>query len=229
VLLAAPVFALCVVAGVLAGELAGAAVEGPVRRAPLEVRRVGDHLPRALGRTVAGLAVLLLGLLAVTSATASADDLGRGGRALAYRCGAQLSGAVGPWAGSYYSVPLAAVLVVGLLGAGLALRQVVRRPRAGTTPAALVDDDAVRRRSAAAVTGACGVLVAVPLAGVALTSGVALLGVDCRAAWQTAAAVALLALVPVLVAVLGWCAAVVLPPGGQPARLPVAPRGPAAL
>ena len=224
VLLAAPVCALCVLAGILAGELAGPAVAGRTRQAALEVRRVRDYLPPALSRTVALLAALLLGLLAVTSATASADDLGRAGRSLAYRCGADLAGAVGPWPGSFYSAPLVAVLAVGLLGACLTLRQVVRRPRTGTAADALLDDDAVRRRSAAAVTGACGVLVAVPLAGVALTTAAALLSVDCRAGWQSAAAIALLGLVPALLAVLGWCASAVLAPGGRPARTPLAAR-----
>ena len=224
VLLAAPVSALCVLAGVLAGELAGPAVSGATRQAALEVRRVRDYLPPALSRTVAVLTALLLGLLAATSATGSADDLGRAGRSLAYRCSADLNGAVGPWPGSFYSAPLAAVLVVGLLGAGLTLRSVVRRPRTGTRSDGLLEDDALRRHSAAAVTGACGVLIAVPLAGVALTAGSALLSVGCRAGWQGGVGVALLALVPVCLVVLGWCVAVVLVPAGLPARLPVAAR-----
>jgi hypothetical protein len=59
-LLAAPVFGLCVLAGVVAGEFTVRPAAGPARAAVLEVRRVRDYLPRGLTRAVLGAAVGLL-------------------------------------------------------------------------------------------------------------------------------------------------------------------------
>ena len=125
-LLAAPVFGLCVLAGVVAGETSVRPPDGPARVAAVEVRRVRDYLPRGLTRAVAAGAVLLLALLTVTTATGTPDDLGRPGRILLLRCSPSLVQGHGPWPGSFYSVPLAAVVATGLIAAGAALRIVAR-------------------------------------------------------------------------------------------------------
>jgi hypothetical protein len=126
-----------------------------------------------------------------------------------------------PWPGSFYSVPLAAVVVGGLLAAALALHRIVRRPRQGE---GLAEDDALRRDAARAVVSAAGLLAVVPLAGVIAVSAIALAGFDCRPpAWSAAAAVLPLT-VPLLGAVGTWCAVVLLrtsrSPGRQPAQIP---------
>ncbi|MCI4064479.1 hypothetical protein MRQ36_18485 [Micromonospora sp. R77] len=87
VLLAAPLLALCVLAGVVVGETRAVRPAGITRRAALETRQVRDYLPRVPGWTVAAAGTTLTALLAATTTAASADDLGRAGRSLAYDCG----------------------------------------------------------------------------------------------------------------------------------------------
>jgi len=221
-LLAAPVFGLCVLAGVVIGETSVRPPGGRTRIAALEVRRVRDYLPWGLAKGVIAAAAVLLALLAVTTATGPPDDLGRPGRILLLRCSAALQQGAGPWPGSFYSVLLAAMVVAGLIAAGAALRVVVRRPRAGADPATVAADDAMRHRAAQTITGACGILVGLPLAGVCLVTAGALLSLSCRPAWWTSAGWALLALLPALAALMGWCTVLLLTPGravpGTPAR-----------
>ncbi|MEV6931932.1 hypothetical protein AB0M46_46615 [Dactylosporangium sp. NPDC051485] len=223
VLLAAPLFGLCVLAGVVAGE--SRVVVRPAsstRQAALETRQVRHYLPRRPFRAVSAAGTALAVLLAATTATGSADDLGRAGRALAYDCG-EFAGATGPWAGSFYSLPLALVAGLGVLIAALAMHRLVGRPRPQAPAGDLVRDDAERRRSATAVTGACGVLVAIPLIGVSLFTAAGLLSNPCRPAWWTAAAWGLFLLVPAWTVLLGWSAVAVLRPGhraDRPAPVP---------
>jgi hypothetical protein len=75
-LLAAPLCALCVLAGVLVGELRVSAPAGPVRQAALEVRRIRDYVPRALGSAVIAAVALLAVILVLTTAAGSPDDMG---------------------------------------------------------------------------------------------------------------------------------------------------------
>jgi hypothetical protein len=208
-LLAAPLFGLCVLAGVLIGELTVRPPAGATRAARVEVRRTRDYLPRALTTVVVLAGGALLALLTVTTAAGSADDLGRAGRSLFRQCTAAVGEGHGPWPGSFYSVPLLGVVLAGLLVAAVVLRRVVLRPRSGGDPAV---DDALRRRAARAVVGACGVLVGVPLAGVSLVTAGGLRGISCAPGWWTVAAWWLEALVPAILALLGWCAVVLLVP-----------------
>jgi len=221
-LLAGPVFGLCVLAGVAAGEISVRPTAGRTRTAAVEVRRVRDYLPRGLAAAVTAAAAVLAALVAVTTVTAGPDDLGRAGRVLLLRCRAGLQQAYGPWPGSFYSVPLAAVVAVGLIAAGCALRVVIRRARTGADADAVAADDALRRRAARTITGACGILVALPLAGVCLVSAGALLSVSCHPAWWTYAGWALLALLIPAVALMGWSAAVLLAPARVAAAAPPA-------
>jgi hypothetical protein len=211
-LLAGPVFGLCVLAGVAAGEISVRPTAGRTRTAAVEVRRVRDYLPRGLAAAVTVAAAVLAALVAVTTVTAGPDDLGRAGRVLLLSCQAGLQQAYGPWPGSFYSVPLAAVVAVGLIAGGGALRVVIRRARTGADAGAVAADDALRRRAARTITGACGILIALPLAGICLVSAGALLSLSCRPAWWTYAGWALLALLVPVVALMGWCAAVLLAP-----------------
>ncbi|SBT54862.1 hypothetical protein [Micromonospora narathiwatensis] len=218
VLLAAPLFGLCVLAGVVAGEgRVVARPAGTTRQAALETRQVRHYLPRRPFRAVAAAGAALAVLLAATTAAGSADDLGRAGRSLAYACG-EFTAAHGPWAGSFYSLPLALLVGLGVLIATLALRRLVGRPRPQAPAGALVHDDAERRRSATAVTGACGVLITIPLIGVSLFTATGLLSNPCRPAWWTAAAWGLLLLLPAWTVLLAWSAVAVLRPGQRADR-----------
>jgi len=62
--------------------------------------------------------VLLVLVLGMTTAAGSPDDLGRAGRTLARQCSALVGTAVGPWPGSFYTAPLATVVLAGLVLAG---------------------------------------------------------------------------------------------------------------
>jgi hypothetical protein len=70
----------------------------------------------------------------------------------------------------------------------------------------------MRQRAARTITGACGILVTLPLAGACLLTAGALLSLSCRPIWWTLAGWSLLALLPALAALMGWCAASVLSP-----------------
>ncbi|MGY1812172.1 hypothetical protein [Blastococcus sp. SYSU D00820] len=218
-LLAAPALALGVLAGVLIGELRVSAPAAAVRSAALEVRLLRHYLPRRLGVTV-GVAGALLGLLLVwTTAMGSADDLGRPGRWLTARCGATVGEARGPWPGSYYSLPLALLVVAGLAAAGWALLRVTRRPRQGEDDAV---DDLLRARSAEAVTAAAGLLVSVPLAGVAAVAANALGGMACLGSWAGPVAVTLVAVSLAALSLAATCAVALAVPSGERRRVPVA-------
>ena len=77
-----------------------------------------------------------------SAAIGSADDLGRAGRSLTRACSALAVEGRGPWPGSFYAWPLIAVVLIGLVVAGVALLSVTRRPRQGEDS---VLDDALRR------------------------------------------------------------------------------------
>ncbi|MCV2488971.1 hypothetical protein OF117_06315 [Geodermatophilus sp. YIM 151500] len=219
-LLAAPLFTLCVLTGVVVGELRVATPEGAVRSASLQVRRVRDHVPRRLGAAVLGATVLLVLVAAWTTAAGSPDDLGRAGRTLVRRCSEVVSTGVGPWPGSFYTAPLAVLVLAGLAGAALALRRIVQRPR---DPADASADAELRVRSVAAVTAATGLLVGVPLGGLTVVAGHALLNVDCRPGWWTALGAASLLLAPAALALTAWCVTVLLAPGSSRASVGTVP------
>lgn len=216
-MLAGPLLALGVLLGVVVGELRVTAPPAEQRAALLEVRRVRDYAPRVLAPLVLAAGALLGALLVVTTALGSADDLGRAGRSLFRQCTALQSESRGPWPGSFYSLPLALVVGLGLVVAAVALRQVVRRPRQGSDLAA---DDALRRRAAESVTAAAGLLVAVPFAGVAMIAALGLSGTSCAPTGWRVLGVVLLLLVPVLLGLGAWCAGLLLGRSRLPAALP---------
>jgi hypothetical protein len=215
VMLAAPLFALGVLVGVIVGELRVAAPSRTARAAPLEVRRVRDYLPRRLTSAVAAAACTLGLVLAATTAFGSPDDLGRAGRSLVRACSDILTTASSPWPGSFYSLPLAAVVLGGLGATAFALQQVVRRPRQGEH---VPVDDLLRRNAAAAVIAATGILVAVPLAGTSAISAIALFGSTCPRWWTTTIGWTLVMIVPLASALTVWCVAVLVMPARIVAR-----------
>lgn len=130
------------------GELRSPRQTTLTRTALARPRRVRDHIgagPLALA-TVAITA--LATTLVVGTAMGSPDDLGRAGRALTTVCG-DVTSVRGPWPGSYYAIPIAAALLVGLVAAAVTCRTIAARPAQGVEGAAV--DDAVRRWSTRSV------------------------------------------------------------------------------
>jgi hypothetical protein len=212
-LVAAPLFGLCALAGALAGEFTRPGPGGPVRRAQLRVRRVRDYAPGRLGAVVIAATVALVGLAAVTTTVASGDDLGRAGRWLACVNG-PYGAAHGPWPGSFYTVPGLGLVLAGLVLAALTLRRIARRPQ----PADDADaDDDLRRRSTDVVVSATGILVLVPLAGIAVTAGVSLMALadQCGHAWWTGAGWSLIVLTGAASVLAVWCVSRLLLPSNR--------------
>lgn len=211
-------FAAVQVLGVLLGDLASRDAARTAGVAGVEVRRVRDFLPRLVVRYTAAAGLVLLALTAWTVATASADDLGRPGRAFRYGCienctSGDTSGMFTPWPGSFYAIPLWGALVAVMLLAGIALLVIVRRPRNGADAEIVQFDDVVRRRSVESVVAAVGVATAGSLAGLGLISGPRLiaqpslsLGLDI-AGWSISAAAAASIVLTV------YCAIVLVLPG----------------
>ncbi len=209
-MLAPTVFGLAVIGGVVVGELATIPPHEGVRSASLETRTVGSYLPRRLGGLVAASTLGLGALLVTTTLMGSPDDLGRAGRSLSRQCSPDRFTGTGPWPGLYYSVPLAIAVVLGLLGAAVALHTVVLRPRIESAPELVVADDVLRRRSAEAVVAATGVMIAASMLGVALTAGGALVGFGCAPISWTVFGVALFGVGVLMFLLAVWCLAVLL-------------------
>jgi hypothetical protein len=209
-MLAPTVFGLFVIGGVAVGELATIPRRDGVRTAALETRTVGGYLPRRLGGLVTTSTLGLGALLVTTTLMGSADDMGRAGRSLSRVCSPESSSSRGPWPGLFYSVPLGIAVVLGILGAAVALRTVVLRPRSGSAAELVVADDILRRRSAEAVVAAIGVMVAASLCGVALTAAGALIGFTCAPAWWTVLGCSLLAVAALMLPLAVWCLGLLL-------------------
>ncbi|WP_248579633.1 hypothetical protein [Nocardioides sp. InS609-2] len=196
--------------GVMLGVAVGETVVRPrraagLRTASLEPRRVWAYLPRPLSWTVALLGGLLVATLALTTVTASADDMGRAGRSLGCQTGS-FSTSHGPYPGSFYSLPLLAILALVAVVGLLAARVVVRRPR-GFAPSEY-GDGALRMRSLTVIVAAAGLAIAATHAGVALTAGGALNqigGSECGAGWMAPVGLSLLVSLPIAVVVTCWC------------------------
>lgn len=191
------------------------------RTASLAPRRVTHYLPRTLVTAVVAITALHLATLALTTITASADDLGRAGRQVAAVCG-NIGSARGPYPGSFYSGPLALLLLLIGVVTALALVAVVRRPR-GFAPDEL-GDDVLRRRSATRILAAAGAAVAATQAGIAAAAGGVLLRMTCQDAWMEPVGWVLVASAPAALLLLGWflgriVAPLALPAPAQSAKL----------
>ncbi len=219
-LLAGPLFSLCVLLGVVAGELGVRAPADARRSATLEVRSARSYVPRALTWAVGAAAVLLGGLLAFTTAIGSADDLGRAGRSLARACSDVSAESRSPWPGSFYAWPVVVVVLLGLVLASIAIASVTRRPRQGEN---LAVDEAMRRQVATGVIAAVGLLVTVPLVGVGTVAASGLLQICAAPSAWTAIGTFLIGVVPLALALGVWCGVVLVVPGRVRAAEPARP------
>jgi len=203
-MLAPAVFGGCVVLGVAVGEtLVRPAREAGPRTASLRTRRVLDYLPGPLTQVVTTALVVLVAALTLTTLTADDDAFGDS-RALSCVHRAMVD-TRSPYPGSYYSLPLAGVLLVVLLIAAYAAHQVVRRPRGLATTEH--GDDVLRARSATVLLAAVGVATCFSLVGVGVTAGSALIGLadSCSSGWMrpTGIALCLVALTALFAGL--WC------------------------
>ncbi|WP_329381337.1 hypothetical protein [Streptomyces sp. NBC_01716] len=198
---AIPVFGLCSVAGVLLADLVAHPRRRGVREAGVVRRRVRDQVPRALAGSLGVQAVLLVILLAVSVATASADEAGRVGRALAGSCQGRTY-VIGPWPGPYYAWPVLGGLGGGSVVCALTLRRVTAR----------AGDDARRRVRARVTVGAWGVLVAAPLFAVSSTMAVAVHTLPCGGRATDLGALGLASVAFVSAVSAGWCLVALLVP-----------------
>ena len=227
-ILAVPTLGLGMLIGVLAGELSIRPPTGTTRHAALVIRRVRDYLPTRLTPAVVAATVTITALLAITTVMGSADDQGRAGRVLLGHSPAKpvplhgrtlwglltphATNTYSPWTGSYYSIPLALVVLAGLLWAYITLHRIVRRPRPGDPITTAETDDLLRRRAARMVIGACGVLVTLPLLVVSALTAVGLLSIiDHPDSW-TVGAWSLIVLIPVWVGILLASLLAIVPP-----------------
>jgi len=218
VALAPPTFALCLLCGVIVGEVFVRAPAGTTRRASIEIRSARAFLPRVMLRWVGGTGAVLLGFLAVTTLLGASDDRGRVGRAIAVRCGPEVSAAATPWPGLYYSLPIAGAVVVGVAVAALAARVVAQRPRPQADEPGHIVDDTLRRASGRTIVAAVGVLVAAPLAGSAAFAGVALQTVGCGPTAMRLAGLACIGLAGAATLAAAAFAATILLPGERTDR-----------
>lgn len=176
VMLAPVAFGLVVLTAVTLAELAVRPrfADGP-RTASLRPRSLGDHLPRALTITVAVLTVAAALLCTWSVAVAHADDMGRPGRELFAFCSATTSSGRGPFPGSFYVTPYAIGVAAALVIAVTAAWVVHRRTLGGTPEQA----ERHRRVGLTSIVGAYGVVVSMPLVGIAFFAGTTTLGHTC--------------------------------------------------
>ncbi len=219
-MLAPAAFGLCVVLATALGEtVVRPRRPAGVRTASLTPRRIADYLPRITSVLVAAMLAITTATVVLTTVTASRDAGTGSMRAL--RCETASSGSSHtPYPGSYYTLPLALLLVAVLLVAVLAARQVVRRPRgmAGT----ILGDDVLRRRSLDVIVAATGVAIGAPLVGIALTAGSAMNDLaaqrpTCAPGWMGAVGITLM--LTALLALLATCVCVVRLLAGSPGRV----------
>jgi hypothetical protein len=178
-LLAGPVFGLCVLAGVLLGELLAPRPGGPVRVAGLRVRRFWDFAPRRGGVAAALATGALLALSFAGTATAT-DSGDATGRVLTVTCSDETFPS-SPYPGWFYTHTALLALVIGLVATLVVLRRIARSPWP-IDEAADAAESALRRRSAEAAVAGYGVLVVTMVAGFAGTAFGIIMNVGCPGA-----------------------------------------------
>ncbi|WP_159620124.1 hypothetical protein [Ruania rhizosphaerae] len=133
--------------------------------AVLEVRSLGRYLPRR-GAVLLVFGIALLVAAAVITTLAADPD----GRSLSYTCGPNCHGTRSPWAGAFYTAPLAVAFVVLLVLVAVNVRLVVSRPRGRLDAPDQAADDATRTSAVAATLLVVALAVAATAAGLVMFS-----------------------------------------------------------
>jgi hypothetical protein len=207
-LLAPSAFGVMLLAAVCVGQVVEKRPMTLQRTATLDTRRPADVVPRTLS-TIVGLGLALYaGVLAIGLALGKTDDLGRVGRVIAATCrtaadGSVMSSTQGPWPGSYYVWPLAALLLGGLLLSALTLLAIVHRPRPSAESAAI--DAVLRRLAGRQVVLAIAVLGFGSLAPIAGVMSSQLLELDCAPSSYGPLGIALAVISALAVGIGAWC------------------------
>ncbi|GAB2476881.1 hypothetical protein GCM10027030_08860 [Luteococcus sediminum] len=221
VLLAPSLFSLVLVLALVATEARLWRSARTPGIAGLETRNPVSYLPRALLLGLGATSASLLALLTWCAAhqNTSPDGMGIIGRAFEWRVlqspgdpGVVVS-TKGPFPGTWYSMPIAVVLVGVLLVLVLGLGLVLRRPRNGADPVVVAIDDQARMRNAEAMTAAALLGVAGSLLACSLLAAMMVL--------EPFPWLALALVVSALCALLActWAISVLLVPGrGMPVR-----------
>lgn len=162
-----PVAGIVAIIAILAGQYSAHRAALTPGVAGLE-RRSWTHYPnrRAVGEVVGALAVVAL-VAGYTTSQASADDMGRVGRALRTVCSVTVwtegvtsehleTSTSSPFPGSFYTVPLAVAVGLLVLATLIAGIQVGRRPRDGSDAELVRVDDALRRMTAEGIVASAG-------------------------------------------------------------------------
>ncbi|MBP7930483.1 MAG: hypothetical protein KAZ88_10630 [Acidimicrobiia bacterium] len=170
---AAPLFGVLILLAVCAGEVLAAPPKTTLRSAGIASRRAVDLVPRRLTWAVSITAVALLISTIAGALTGSDGPLGKSDTYTAV-CEA-MSATAGPYPGRLSAIPILVLALIGGLAAAFALRTIANRRGLGDNSA---DDLVARRRSARAVVSGTGIAMAIPLMGVSITGGLALLGSD---------------------------------------------------
>lgn len=175
-------------------------------RASLESRYVGSYLPRLVTGMVAVGTVLLTALLIWSTSVASRTDIGRMA-GYAYRCTVsqdgqefETTGMTGPFPGSFYSLPMAASLILVGVVAAVALTLVASRPRNGANANLVRIDDALRRQTAEGIMASVGLAIGGSMVGIGMMSSLAVSHAFCRGASEPWFAVSL----AVITQLVGW-------------------------
>lgn len=217
-LLAPAIFAALQILAVVVADLIARRSATTPGVAGLEVRSMRAYLPRALGiATLVALVALAL-TLGWSTAVGSADDMGRAGRSLSfeYPCDGECFASMGPWPGSYYSIPLALSILFVIAMAVAAASVTVRRPRDASNAEIVRVDDLIRSRATESAIAAVGFAVAGSLMAVCvLVSRLAARGQNITPLALLVAGWAAVAVAVAAFAMSVWCAVVLLLPGAR--------------
>lgn len=171
---AAPLFGLLVLYAVCAAEVWTMPSKARPQAVGVATRRVGDLVPSRLCWAVS---ITTVALLVSAAAGALTGTDGRfDGRSATPEC-TLLSWTVSPYPGPLFTIPILTLTATAVVTATFALRIIANRRTFGDSPA---DDFAARQRAASAVVSGTGIAMAIPLIGVSMTGGLALLTMNDR-------------------------------------------------
>ncbi|MEL4504806.1 hypothetical protein AAEX63_08210 [Luteococcus sp. H138] len=153
--------------------------------AALEDRSQSHYVPTALSRTLAvlGLALTALLLWCWRHQDPNPDELGTVGRSFGWESPVEPTPGLppvtsihsaGPFPGTWYSGPLAALLALCMVALAIGLALAISRPRNGSDPAVVAIDDQTRRLTIEAMVASALIAVGAPLASCSALTALAI-------------------------------------------------------